>query len=128
MLEVVGTIFVLIMFGGLIASFCNCVAYRIPRHMDWVTGRSICPSCGKELTPLELVPIFSCLFLKARCAKCHTHFGWSNTLSELGLGLAYAVCWLLEFDIVIRIIFILLVSVLFFICSFVHQRKRFRLK
>lgn len=75
--------------GGCLASFCNCAAYRIPRKMNWVSGRSICTHCGRELTILELFPVLSCLVLHARCHYCKAYFGWHNCITEVGLGIIY---------------------------------------
>ena len=79
----------LLLCGGCFASFCNCVAYRIPRRMNWVTGRSVCPNCGKELKMYELIPIISCLILRAKCSRCKMSFGWYNFITELIVGLCF---------------------------------------
>lgn len=78
--------FFIFMIGGCAASFGNCLGYRIARKMNWVTGRSICNSCGRRLKVIELVPVFSCVILRAHCPKCKAYFGWSNCLTEAVLG------------------------------------------
>lgn len=79
------------MLGACIASFSNCISYRVPRKMNWISGRSKCLKCGKQLTLLELIPVFSCLALRARCSKCHEYFGWRNAITEFLLGLVCTV-------------------------------------
>lgn len=73
-------------FGGCIASAVECAAYRIPRKISWITGRSFCPGCGKTLTAFELIPVISCIYLKNKCSKCGYKFGWYNLLVEAFLG------------------------------------------
>lgn len=73
--------------GACFASFGNCITYRIPRQLNWTTAHSICTSCGKRLSFLELVPVLSCFVLGARCSKCHAYFGEENGMLEFFLGM-----------------------------------------
>lgn len=58
------------MFGVVIGSFLNVVIYRIPEGRTIVKGHSMCMSCGHNLGALDLVPIFSWLFLGGKCRYC----------------------------------------------------------
>jgi leader peptidase (prepilin peptidase)/N-methyltransferase len=58
--------------GALIGSFGNVVIYRLPKRQSIAFPGSHCPNCGHQLSPLELIPIVSWLFLRARCRKCKT--------------------------------------------------------
>lgn len=60
------------LFGAVIGSFTNVCIYRIPEHRTIVKGHSMCMTCGHELGALDLVPIFSWLFLKGKCRYCGT--------------------------------------------------------
>ncbi len=60
------------MFGAVIGSFTNVCIYRIPEHRTIVKGHSMCMTCGHELGALDLVPIFSWLFLGGKCRYCKT--------------------------------------------------------
>ena len=58
--------------GTAIGSFLNVVIIRIPRH-EPITGahnRSHCMSCGHQLGTLDLIPIFSYIFLGGKCRYC----------------------------------------------------------
>ena len=58
------------LFGIVIGSFLNVVIYRIPEGRTIVKGHSMCMSCGHELGALDLVPVFSWLFLGGKCRYC----------------------------------------------------------
>lgn len=56
--------------GSCIFSFLNVVIYRLPRKLDFVTGRSMCPSCGHMLGAMDMIPVFGWAFLKGKCRYC----------------------------------------------------------
>ncbi|MDD3796686.1 MAG: prepilin peptidase [Lachnospiraceae bacterium] len=56
--------------GSCIFSYLNVLIYRVPRRIDFVKGRSFCPTCHHELRAKDLVPLFSWLFLRRRCRYC----------------------------------------------------------
>lgn len=58
------------LLGAALFSFMNVVAWRLPRGMDPLRGRSICPQCGAVLGAQDLVPVFSWVFLRGRCRRC----------------------------------------------------------
>jgi len=76
----------LVTFIGLVlGSFATALAYRIPRDISIVTKtRSECTSCGRALTFIDLIPLFSWLFLKGRCRTCKAKIGIRYPLIELG--------------------------------------------
>ncbi|MEI8200067.1 MAG: prepilin peptidase [Eubacteriales bacterium] len=57
-------------FGLVIGSFMNVCIYRIPEGRTIVKGHSMCMTCGHELGALDLVPLFSWVFLKGKCRYC----------------------------------------------------------
>ncbi len=48
--------------------------------------RSACNVCRKALGPLELVPVFSWIFLKGKCAGCKGRIPWRYPVVEAILG------------------------------------------
>lgn len=79
----------LFFFGAAVFSFCNVAALRIPEKRGFVSGRSNCPSCGKELKWYHTAPVFSYLFLRGKCAYCKQRISPRYLLWELlGGGLA----------------------------------------
>ena len=59
-------------FGAVLGSFLNCAAWRIAHGESFVKGRSHCTSCGHVLGFLDLIPVFSWIFLGGRCRYCKT--------------------------------------------------------
>jgi leader peptidase (prepilin peptidase) / N-methyltransferase len=57
-------------FGLLIGSFLNVCISRIPKGESIVKPPSHCTNCGTRLQPLDLVPVFSFLFLRGKCRHC----------------------------------------------------------
>lgn len=81
---------VVFLFGAVMGSGLNCLAYRLAREQKWSGGRSVCVSCGHTLGILDLVPIFSYLFLKGKCRHCGAKISPRYVLTEVFLGLCYA--------------------------------------
>lgn len=57
-------------FGAVVGSFLNVVAYRLPRRESLVTPGSHCPSCGTPIKPYDNVPVIGWLLLRGRCRAC----------------------------------------------------------
>jgi leader peptidase (prepilin peptidase)/N-methyltransferase len=72
--------------GLVIGSFLTVVVDRVPRGASIVRPGSACGACGLELGPLDLVPVFSWLFLGGKCRRCRTSIG----IEPLALELATA--------------------------------------
>jgi leader peptidase (prepilin peptidase)/N-methyltransferase len=58
-------------FGLLLGSFLNVVAYRLPRGESLAFPGSHCPSCETPIRPYDNVPVLSWLWLRGRCRACH---------------------------------------------------------
>ncbi len=79
------------MIGALVGSFANVVIYRLPAGKSIISPRSSCPNCKRTLGVLDLVPIFSWLFLRGRCRSCKKpisiRYFFVEVLMALGFGL-----------------------------------------
>lgn len=75
--------------GLFIGSFLNVVIYRLHRAESFVKGFSKCLFCGHRLYPKDLVPIFSFLWLKAKCRYCKAHISWQYFSVELATALGF---------------------------------------
>lgn len=60
------------LFGLLVGSFLNVVAYRLPRQESLSHPRSRCPGCETPIRPYDNVPVLSWLLLRGRCRHCST--------------------------------------------------------
>ena len=77
------------LFGICIGSFLNVVILRVPAGESVVTGPSHCPCCGRNLKWRELVPLFSFLALRGRCAGCGEKISPQYPLIEAAAGLLW---------------------------------------
>lgn len=80
------------LFGACIFSFLNVVIYRVPRQISFVRGYSHCPACDHQLTGLDMVPVFSWLFLRGRCRYCGGKVSSRYTWIELFGGCIALLC------------------------------------
>lgn len=80
-------------FGLIIGSFLNVVAYRVPAHIS-LLRESRCPRCDAPVRPWQNIPVVSWIGLRGRCAKCRAAISWRYPLVELVTGVAFAgVTW-----------------------------------
>jgi len=89
---------VTISFAGLVGifvgSFLNVVVYRAPLGLSVSSPRSFCPTCRRQLTWWENVPVVSWLALRGRCRTCHLPISIRYPLVEVSTGVAFAlVTW-----------------------------------
>ncbi len=61
---------VIFIFGICIGSFLNVVIIRLPRDESLVKRSSHCMSCGAKIRPIDLIPVFSWIFLRGKCHNC----------------------------------------------------------
>jgi len=61
---------IIFIMGITFGSFCTLAVYRIPRKENISHKRSYCPNCQHKLSFLDLIPVFSYLFLKGKCRYC----------------------------------------------------------
>lgn len=80
---------IIFIFGLAMGSFLNVCIYRIPAGKSIVTIPSSCMSCGKRLTVLDLVPVFSYAFLRGRCRYCGVSISPRYPLIELLTAIVY---------------------------------------
>lgn len=86
--------------GALIGSFSNVVIWRLPRGESVVWPGSHCPNCNRKLTPLELVPVLSWLFQRARCRGCGQKISARYPFVELLMAAGFfAVAWYWPFSL-----------------------------
>jgi len=82
---------VLLLASPLIGSFTGLVVARHGSNRPILWGRSACDSCGRILSPSELVPLFSWVCLCGRCRHCNTKIGYIPLIIELAAVVAAAI-------------------------------------
>lgn len=80
--------------GLAFGSFLNVVIYRLPLGMGIAAGRSICPSCRKQLRWYHNIPLVSYLVLRGRCGLCGVRIPIRYPLVELlTMGVSVYFLW-----------------------------------
>ncbi|HSW57540.1 MAG TPA: prepilin peptidase [Dehalococcoidales bacterium] len=75
------------MVGAAFGSFVNVVADRLPAERSLLRPPSHCDACQRRLSALDLIPVFSYIFLRGRCRTCGAGIPLRVLLVELGCGL-----------------------------------------
>jgi leader peptidase (prepilin peptidase)/N-methyltransferase len=106
------------LFSLLVGSFLNVVIYRLPVMLEreWLkqcretlsappaelpeepfnlmVPRSRCPSCSKQITALQNIPVLSYLLLRGKCANCQARISLRYPVIEFSTALlTAAVAW-----------------------------------
>ena len=76
-------------FGLVVGSLLNVIICRLGTKKSWLRGRSVCPNCKHQLNWLDLVPLFSFIFLRGRCRYCHKPISWQYPAVELATATVF---------------------------------------
>lgn len=94
-------IFYLLIFiiGTLFGSFYTLAVYRIPKRQDIVHTHSYCPNCNHKLGFLDLIPIFSYIFLGGKCRYCKDKIRPRYLILEILSGVLFVgMAYLMKFN------------------------------
>ncbi len=80
--------------GLFVGSFVNICIDRFPRGESILAVRSKCDFCGEPLKIVDLIPIFSYLFIRGHCRFCGVRIPIRHLAVEIGTALLFAVIWL----------------------------------
>lgn len=130
MLETVILILIFIM-GAYFGSFFTLATYRLPNGENITHVHSYCPSCNHRLGLLDLVPVFSYIFLRGKCRYCKKEIGKRYFLFEIITGIVFVLFTIsLKLDIynltINNMIYVLLVFMYFsslFILAGIEKEK-----
>lgn len=75
--------------GAVFGSFANVLIYRVPRGASIVKPGSACPACGRNLSPLENLPLLSYFFLRGRCRSCREKISVRYPIVEILVGVLW---------------------------------------
>jgi leader peptidase (prepilin peptidase)/N-methyltransferase len=79
-------------FGAIVGSFLNVVAYRLPRKESLLHPPSRCPECGTPIKPYDNVPVLGWLWLRGKCRACGAKISPRYPIIEALTGLLCALC------------------------------------
>ena len=88
-MEVILTI-VSALFGSAIGSFLNVCIDRLPTGRSLLCPPSHCETCQHPLSPKDLIPVFSYLWLRRRCRYCHAPIPSRPFWVEVGSAFLFA--------------------------------------
>lgn len=94
---------IIFLFGICIGSFLNVVIIRLP--MENPEDRSLtkrsshCMTCGTPIRPIDLIPVFSWIFLRGKCHSCGEKISARYPVVEALNGLLYVLTfWVLDIN------------------------------
>ena len=90
-MEILNIFFYIILFamGITFGSFYTLALYRIPKRQDITHTHSYCPNCNHKLGFLDLIPVFSYIFLGAKCRYCKQKIRPRYFIVEIVSGLLF---------------------------------------
>jgi len=77
------------LLGIAIGSFLNVCIDRLPAGKSLVSPPSHCDTCQRRLSPKDLIPVVSYLWLRGHCRYCQAHIPLRPLMVELGSGLLF---------------------------------------
>ena len=108
--------------GTVFGSFFTLAVHRIPKHQDITHERSYCPNCNHKLGFLDLIPVFSYIFLGGKCRYCKNKIRPRYLILELCSGaifLSLALFKDIHFTSSIHDWAFFFLDVLFLVCLFI---------
>lgn len=107
-----------LVLGAILGSFINALSYRWGTGFSIVTGRSKCMRCGTTLSAIDLVPVFSWIFLRGRCRYCRTRISVQYPLVEALAALASLALYLTNPDPLVYAFSLVVAMTLLFIAVY----------
>lgn len=102
-------------YGIVFGSFFNVVGLRVPKKESIVSPPSHCTTCDRKLGFLDLVPVFSYIYLKGKCRKCGSKISPIYPFMEFVTGVLFALSfYMLGFssELVVAILFMSLLVII----------------
>lgn len=110
-------ILIFFLLGLIFGSFLNSLIYRIYHKLS-IWQRSFCPKCKKILKIKDLVPLFSYIWLKARCRSCQERISRQYFRLEAVVGILFVLFFIKYGTIdlfLIRDLFFVLILIFIFV-------------
>ncbi len=89
---------IIFLFGICIGSFLNVVIIRLPmenpKDRSLTKRSSHCMTCGTPIRPIDLIPVFSWIFLKGKCHSCGEKISARYPIVESLNGILYVLTFM----------------------------------
>ena len=85
--------FLIFMLGASFGSFILALIYRRDEGISIVSPPSFCDYCGKRLGIIDLIPVFSFIFLKGKTRCCGKKISRDKVFAEINLGLIFLIAF-----------------------------------
>ena len=85
---------IVFLFGICIGSFLNVVIIRLPRNESLIKRSSHCMTCGAKIRPIDLIPVFSWIFLRGKCHNCGEKISSRYPVVESLNGIMYVLTFM----------------------------------
>ena len=105
---------VIFIFGLILGSFYTAVGERLPEGKSIVNPPSHCPNCNHRLGILELIPVFSFLFLGGKCKNCRSKIPVLSTIIEVLTAILFLIAYIrfgISIKLFIALIFISMLAI-----------------
>ena len=85
---------IIFIMGSVFGSFFTLAVYRLPLHKDITHERSFCPNCNHRLEFLDMIPIWSYIFLGGKCRYCGQKIRPRYLILEILSGTAFLLAYI----------------------------------
>lgn len=111
----IAIIVLIFLFGITLGSFFNVVGLRLPKKLPFANDRSFCPSCQKQLSWYELIPVLSFFLQRGKCRECGQKISPIYPAVELLTGLLFVLSFLkigIEVELIIAFLLISMLMII----------------
>lgn len=102
----------IVVLGLVIGSFLNVCIYRIPKEESIAFPPSHCANCNHKLMPIDLIPVFSYIFLRGKCRYCKEKISARYPLIETLNALLYLIIYFKFGLVLVTLKYCILASIL----------------
>jgi len=113
-----------IIIGMIIGSFLNVCTFRVPNEESISYPPSHCSNCNHRLMPLDLIPIFSFIFLRGRCRYCKEKISFQYPIVE-ALNCIFYVIIFFEYGVSIATLKYFVLISLLIVISFIDYKTQY---
>ena len=107
--------------GSVVGSFLNVCIYRLPRQINFWSGRSYCPRCNKKIPWYDNIPLISYWLLNGQCRKCKKKISSQYFLIELVTALGFLII-VFQYDLFLDQILLAMLLSIFIVIFFIDLK------